>query len=76
LREINKERENEREMEREEVSEIEGGGRERKLIVWSCWVIILGILGERDRGKEGGRERENKLAKGRESEGEREIGER
>jgi hypothetical protein len=30
--------------------------RERQVIVWSCWVSSLGILEERDRGKESGRE--------------------
>jgi hypothetical protein len=38
--------------EREE----DGGERERQVIVWSCRVNSLRMLGERDRGKEGGRE--------------------
>jgi hypothetical protein len=35
------------------------GERDRQVIVWSCLVSSLGILGERDRGKERGREGEN-----------------
>jgi hypothetical protein len=85
VREINREREWKRYGERESewVREREGDGGEREIqvIVWSCRVNSLRMLGERDRGKEGGREGENEWgrdfwAKERESEGEREIGER
>jgi hypothetical protein len=49
----------------------EGGERERQVIVWSCQVNRLRMLGERDRGKEGGREGENEEGETSEQKGER-----